>query len=93
MRAAKSISRSLIVGRGTLVRVYITGAKPYWLRDGLIGTDDPDEDVTHWAAVVRGRLSRVKSLTTTNEQLDLLQALIDAGLNEAGIVDVPPKKR
>lgn len=78
-----AVRRSLIVSQGTLIRVYPASGDPYWIRDRLIGTDDPDQDVTHWAEVVAGRLSPVKTMVTTDDQYDVIQQVIDSGMDEA----------
>jgi hypothetical protein len=91
MKTAKSVSHSLVVSQGTLIRVYVAGGTPFWLRDGLIGVDDEDEDVVHWKRVEDGKVAPVKSVVMTDDMHDLVQAVIDAGLDEAGIIDVPPK--
>lgn len=36
-------------------------------------------------------LHKIEVTETTDEMLDLLQAVIDAGLEEAGIADVKPR--
>jgi hypothetical protein len=90
MKTAKSVSRSLVVSQGTLIRVYVAGGTPFWLRGDLIGIED--EDVVHWKRVDGEKLARVKSVVMTDEMHDLVQAVIDAGLDEAGIIDVPPKE-
>ncbi len=91
----EKIGRGLVVVQGNLTRVYPAGGNDehtaYWLRDGLIGRDDPDEDLTHWYAMTAEGPKLVRTETTTDEALDLVQAVIDAGLAAAGIVDVPPR--
>ena len=86
------IGRALVVQLGGLTRVVPASGDAYWMdAAGRIGRDDPDEDVVHWATIVRGRLVAVESITTTDDMAELLQRVIDVGLDEAGIVDVPPR--
>ncbi len=82
MSASDAVRRSLVVTQGTLIRVYPARGEPYWIRDGLIGTDDPIEDVTHWHRVEAGRLSPVKSMTMTADQDRLIEAVIEAEPDE-----------
>jgi hypothetical protein len=89
----EQIGRALVVRSGDLTRIYPGGANDnagaFWMdATGRIGLDDPDEDLTHWHVPGADGMKKVETTITSDEAYDLLQAVIEVGLEEAAIVDV-----
>jgi hypothetical protein len=79
---------ALICTRAGVTRVVPGAGTPYWIDScGRLGLDQPEADKIDWYAPDAGSLTFIET-TATGEAADLLQALIDVGLEEAGVVDV-----
>ena len=84
----EKLGLALICSLRGLTRVVPSDGAPYWIDTcGRLGLDQPDEDKIDWYAPDAGNLTYIET-TGIGEAADLLQALIDVGLEEAGVVDV-----